>query len=237
MSPAPALLLDVEGTTTPISFVSDVLFPFARARLRGFLEAHGAEPDVAAQLEALARDRLREPAGDAAPPWDAADRLGSACAYLEWQMQRDRKTTPLKTLQGRIWEDGFRSGALVAPVYADVPEAFRRWRAAARPIAIFSSGSVLAQRLLFAHTDSGDLSGFLSAHFDTTSGPKREADSYDRIARAMRRAPAEVLFVSDVAAELDAARRAGLATALCVRPGQAEPAPGPHPVIRSFAGI
>lgn len=236
MTGARALLLDVEGTTTPISFVSDVLFPFARTRLRDFLATHAHDPEVAAQLEALAREHAGEPRADPPPAWDPADPLASAAGYLAWQMQRDRKAAPLKTLQGRIWEEGFRNGALVAPVYPDVPEAFRRWRSAGRAIAIFSSGSVLAQRLLFAHTSAGDLGFLLDAHFDTTTGPKREADSYRRIAAALRRAPVELLFVSDVAAELDAAREAGLATLLCVRPG-AEPRPGPHAVIRSFAEI
>lgn len=237
MSAGPALLLDVEGTTTPVTFVTDVLFPFARLRLRAFVEAHALEGEVQKQLEALEQDHARESTGDAPPPWSAEDRIASAGAYLEWLMDRDRKATPLKALQGMIWEEGYEGGALAAPVYDDVPPAFARWRATGRQIAVFSSGSVLAQKLLFGHTNAGDLTGFLSAYFDTTTGPKREAESYVRIASSLGRPPRQILFVSDVAAELDAARAAGMQTALCVRPGAPGSRDGPHKLIRSFAEL
>ena len=236
MSGRPQLLLDIEGTTTPVTFVTDVLFPYARQRLRSFLDTHASEPQVAAELEALRQEHARE-STEKPPPWAAKNPIASACAYLEWLMDRDRKTTPLKTLQGAIWEDGYRSGALRSVVYDDVRPAFERWRAASRAIAIFSSGSVLAQKLLFAHTNAGDLTPFLSAYFDTTTGPKKEAASYARIATAMQRRTQELLFVSDVAAELDAAQAAGLATALCVRPGAAAPTSRAHRKIESFAEL
>jgi enolase-phosphatase E1 len=234
---APQLfLLDIEGTTTPVTFVTDVLFPFARQRLRRFLEAHRAEREMEAQLQALEREHAAESA-EQPPAWDAGDRIGSACAYLEWLMDRDRKATPLKTLQGMIWKDGYESGALQALVYDDVKPAFERWRAAGRPMAIFSSGSVLAQKLLFAHTNAGDLTPFLSAYFDTTTGPKQEPASYARIAAALQHPPQRVLFVSDVAAELDAARSAGMSTALCLRPGAPRPAHGAHATIQDFGQL
>lgn len=235
MSATQALLLDIEGTLTPVTFVTETLFPFARARLRSFFEAHVAEPDVLDELEALEQDHRREPSADAPPPWQARDRIASACVYLEWLMDRDRKARPLKALQGMIWEDGYKSGALTAPVYDDVPPAFARWRAKNREIAIFSSGSVLAQKLLFAHTSAGDLTRFISAYFDTTTGPKNEPESYRKIAATVGRSPQHVLFVSDVAAELDAALVAGMRTALCVRPGASEPSRGEHGLVRSFA--
>lgn len=234
MSAPGALLLDVEGTTTPVAFVTGTLFPFARQRLRGFLEERAAEAAVAAELRALAAERAREPASAGAPGWDERAPLASAAAYLEWLSDRDRKATPLKALQGMIWEQGFRDGTLVAPVYADVPAALARWRSLGRAVAIFSSGSVQAQRLLFAHTSAGDLSSLLDGYFDTSTGPKREAESYRRIAAALRRAPGALLFVSDVTEELDAAREAGLATALCVRPGAALPQDAAHLLVRSF---
>jgi len=237
LSAGPDLLLDIEGTTTPVTFVSDVLFPFARKRLREFLAAHAQEPRVEAQLRALERERALEDATDAPPRWNEGDRIASACAYLEWLMDRDRKTTPLKALQGMIWEHGYRAGDLVAPVYDDVPPAFARWRAAKREIAIFSSGSVLAQKLLFAHTNAGDLTSFLSAHFDTATGPKKEPESYRKIAAAMGKPPEQVLFVSDIAGELDAARSAGMQTFVCVRPEATAFLVGLHPVIRSFAEL
>jgi enolase-phosphatase E1 len=148
-------------------------------------------------------------------------------------MDEDRKVTALKALQGRIWEEGFLGGQLEGVVYEDVPRAFARWHRAGRTIAIFSSGSVLAQKLLFGHSNAGDLTPFLAAYFDTTTGPKGEAPSYARIAAALRHEPRFVLFVSDVAAELDAARAAGLETALCLRQGAGPVAPA-HRTIRSF---
>ena len=149
-------------------------------------------------------------------------------------MDRDRKSTGLKSLQGKIWEAGYRAGELRGQVYADVLPAFTRWKAEGRDIAIFSSGSVQAQQCLFAHSTAGDLTPFIRAYFDTTTGAKTAADSYGRIAAVLERSPAEVLFLSDVGAELDAARQAGLATALCVRSPEAVPPGSEHPVIRSF---
>jgi enolase-phosphatase E1 len=148
-------------------------------------------------------------------------------------MDRDRKSTALKALQGRIWKGGYRSGALKSHVYPDVRTALERCRAQRRSVAIFSSGSVLAQRLLFEHTVEGDLTPLIHAYFDTTTGPKQAAHSYRRIAEALRVAPGAVLFVSDVPAELDAAQAAGMGTGLCVRADGAPPT-SDHPVLRTF---
>ncbi len=215
----PALLLDVEGTTTPLEFVHDVLFPFARTHLAAFLEAHAQDEGLRADLAALRAEHAREATDAGAPPWDEAT-LAAALRYVYWLMDRDRKSTGLKALQGRIWEQGYRAGALRGAVYDDVRPALERWHAHGRDVAIFSSGSVLAQRLLFGHSSAGDLLPLLRAHFDTGTGAKVEPASYARIAAALGHAPADVLFVSDVERELDAARAAGLATALCVRPGR-----------------
>ena len=149
-------------------------------------------------------------------------------------MDRDRKSTGLKSLQGKIWEEGYRTNDLRGEVYPDVPPALERWRRQGVDVAIFSSGSVQAQRSLFRNTTAGDLTRFIRAYFDTTIGPKREPGSYARIAAALERAPSEVLFLSDIGEELDAARTAGMQTALCVRtPGSTSPARG-HPVIQAF---
>jgi enolase-phosphatase E1 len=225
-------LLDIEGTTTPVSFVQDVLFPYARERISAFVQAYAGEPEVSAAIQALRREHSAESGDDVPPPWRDADPGAYAC----WLIDRDRKSTPLKMLQGRIWEDAYKAGLLMAPIYDDVPKALARWTKNGREVAIFSSGSVLAQRLLFANTTAGDLTRFLSGYFDTTTGPKRDRASYERIAAARGKAPAEVLFVSDVPAELDAAREAGMRTSLCVRPEAAEPKPGAafHPVVRSL---
>jgi enolase-phosphatase E1 len=230
------VLLDVEGTTTPIAFVHDVLFPYARARLREFLEARRDEA-TRADVALLEAERRSESAADA-PAWDGtteAARAASALRYALWLMNRDRKSTALKSLQGRIWQEGYRSGTLSGDVYPDVPPALRRLRGRGARAAIYSSGSVLAQKLLFATTRHGDLTPLLAAHFDTTTGPKREAGSYRRIAEALTLAPGDVLFVSDAAGELDAARAAGFRTALCVRSG--EPPAAGHDVVRSLDAI
>jgi enolase-phosphatase E1 len=222
------VLLDIEGTTTAVSFVYDVLFPFARPRLREFLGGTAG----AADRRALADEHAREREG--APPWPdhAPKNVEAAAAYAAWLMDRDRKSTALKALQGRIWASGYASGALRSHLYPDVRPALERWRAEGRRIAIFSSGSVQAQRLLFAHTAHGDLTPLIDGFFDTTTGPKRDAESYGRIASALSVSAAAVLFVSDVREELDAARAAGMRTALCVREG-ALSADG-HPAVRTF---
>jgi enolase-phosphatase E1 len=238
-APEGAVLLDVEGTTTSVSFVYDVLFPFARARLDAFLSSRGASDPLVREDVARLADERRAEAEPGAPEWrDATPEAVavSAAAYAAWLMDRDRKSTGLKSLQGRIWEEGYRTGEIAGHVYPDVRPALERWRAEGRAVAIFSSGSVLAQRLLFAHTPEGDLTPWIAAHFDTTTGPKREAESYRRIAGTLGVAPASVLFVSDVAAELDAARAAGLHTALCVRSGEPPPA-ADHPVVRTLDGL
>lgn len=223
------VLLDIEGTTTPVDFVTGTLFPFARRRLRGFLDAHAGDPDLAADLALLHTDHAEERSRGEAPP--PAEDLA---AFVGWLMDRDRKTTGLKALQGRIWEQGYRSGDLRSIVFPDVPPSLARWRRDGRRIAIYSSGSIHAQKLLFAHTGSGDLTPQIDAYFDTTSGPKKESSSYRRIARAMGLAPASMLFVSDVPAELDAALGAGFRTHLSLRPGNAPCEPGPHRAIRTF---
>lgn len=214
-----ALLLDIEGTTTAIDFVYGTLFPFARDRMGSFLER---EPADAALLQ---QEHAADTAQGASPP-------PGGVAYVHWLMDRDRKSTGLKSLQGKVWEEGYRSGELRGQVYDDVPRAFARWKRQGRRIAIFSSGSVLAQKLLFAHSTAGDLAPFIEAYFDTTTGPKREAESYRRIAAALGLEADRVLFVSDVAEELEAAAQAGMATALGVRSGEAPAAR--HPVIRTF---
>jgi enolase-phosphatase E1 len=229
-----AILLDIEGTTTPIDFVTRVLFPYARERVKDFLLRRASEVrDDLARL--FSEHEADERGGQPPPPWRAgspAETIDSATAYVHWLMDRDRKSTALKALQGRIWEEGYQAGYLRGQVYPDVPRAFARWRAQGRDLAIFSSGSVLAQKLLFSRSEAGDLTPFLRAYFDTTTGAKGDPESYGKIAARLGQAPAAVLFLSDITAELDAARHAGMSTALCVRAGEASAAD--HPVVRSF---
>jgi enolase-phosphatase E1 len=211
------ILLDIEGTTTPIDFVYQVLFPYARTHLQAYLAAHWDEAQTErAQLQTEhandTQQGLHPPALDSAQP-------DSVIAYLHWLMEQDRKSTPLKSLQGKVWEAGYQSGALKSQLFADVPCAFTAWQAEGKRIAIFSSGSVLAQKLLFTYTEHGDLSGFISGWFDTNIGAKREAESYRRIAKELVCEPRAVAFLSDVTAELEAAQEAGMQTFLSLRAG------------------
>jgi enolase-phosphatase E1 len=226
------VLLDVEGTTTPVDFVFRVLFPDARARLTSFLEAHAADPRVAEDVASLRDAHARDAADGLKPPaWDGS--AAAAAAYARWLMDQDRKLTALKSLQGRIWAEGYAEGRLRGQVYDDVPPALSRWTGAGRRVAIFSSGSVLAQKLLFGHSDHGDLTPFLSGYFDTATGAKGEAESYRRIASALGEPDGAGLFVSDAVAEVDAARRAGFATALAVRTPPGPPGHG-HREVATF---
>lgn len=236
-----AILLDIEGTTTPIDFVFKTLFPYAAENAGEFLQRHRAEGEMKVLVEELRSQQAADAAKDSsAGTWiDSSPEqiAASAASYVRWLIARDSKITPLKALQGKIWEEGYRRGELRGEVYADVPPAFRRWHAKGMRIAIFSSGSVLAQQLLFRHSTAGDLSGFLESHFDTTTGPKREAESYRKIAAALHLAPEKILFLSDVVAELDGARAAGMATTQTLRPGVAADASSTHPSAKDFDGL
>lgn len=194
-TPPKVILLDIEGTTTSIAYVADVLFPYARARIPAWVPIHREElaPVIAAM-----------------PPGDPVATL------LAW-MDIDAKETALKHIQGRIWREGYEAGELKAHVYPDTPEALKRWTAAGIRVCIYSSGSIEAQKLIFGHSEAGDLTSYLSGYFDTTTGPKRDPESYAKIAAALDLDPAEILFVSDVAAETDAATSAGLRALLIDR--------------------
>jgi enolase-phosphatase E1 len=233
-----AILLDIEGTTTPIEFVYEILFPFARQHVREFIRQHYESASVRAAIDALREEHHADAEkGHKPPAWreDSIDsEVESATLYVHWLMDQDRKSKALKSLQGKVWEGGYLTGRLRGQVYTDVPVAFARWREQQRAIHIFSSGSVLAQKLLFAHTTDGDLTSYISDYFDTNTGPKTDAASYQSICEKIGWPAAEVLFVSDVTAELDAARDAGLQTILCVRPGRPEPETPAHQIIRTF---
>lgn len=215
-------MLDIEGTTTPIAFVYQVLFPFARHHLHEYLLENRSTAECQDALRVLRIEWAADVArGEQPPQWndeDTESALASVRAYVEWLMDRDRKSRGLKLLQGLIWERGYRSGALESDLFPDVAAAVAEWRACGLQVAIYSSGSVLAQRLLFAHTTEGDLTPLFSGFFDTTVGPKTAPDSYRQIAVMLGQPADHLLFVSDSAKELDAARAAGWRVVLCVRP-------------------
>jgi 2,3-diketo-5-methylthio-1-phosphopentane phosphatase len=217
------VLLDIEGTTTPIAFVYEVLFPYARRHLKQFLEQGPASTEIHEAVSALAAEHAHESTIiDPPPDWRAAgadDLRASAGRYALWLMDRDRKSPGLKLLQGYIWEGGYRSGELRGQVFDDVPAAIRKWHAEQLQVAIYSSGSALAQRRLFESLPGGDLTALISGFFDTAVGPKIAASSYVSICRALGRQPREVAFISDVTKELAAARSAGLQVLLSIRPG------------------
>lgn len=199
------ILTDIEGTTGSISFVREVLFPYARRELPRFVRVHGSEPEVRRWLDQVAAEH------------------GAMCddavivEVLQGWIDEDRKHTALKALQGMVWSEGYRRADFTAHVYPDAVEGLRRWHAAGYPLAVYSSGSVPAQKMFFGHSDAGDLLPLFEAFFDTGVGGKREAASYARIASELGREPASILFLSDVVAELDAARDAGLRTVLVDR--------------------
>jgi enolase-phosphatase E1 len=224
---ARAIVTDVEGTTSAISFVRDVLFPYSDARLDAYVGAHRDDPLVA--------NALREAAVGAGEPGAGDARV---LAVLHEWIAEDRKATPLKTLQGLIWNEGYARGELTGHVYPDVPPVLRAWQAAGIELYVYSSGSIVAQKVLFAHTFAGDLTPLFAGHFDTTIGVKREAASYAAIAAETGFHPTEMLFLSDVEDELDAARAAGLSTARLLRPDDTPAgATSAHPAYVDFAAL
>ncbi len=211
------ILTDIEGTTTAIAFVHRSLFPYAAGALPAFLAQHAARPDVAAIL--------RDVPGE--------DKL----ATLRGWMAEDAKVTPLKALQGLIWRQGYEQGALRGHLWPDVAPALREWQAGGLHLAVYSSGSEEAQRALFRHSEAGDLEPLFEGFFDTRIGAKREAASYLRIAGDWHVLPGAILFLSDVAEELDAAREVGLSTCQIVRAEDGTVGAGRHPEARDFQAV
>jgi enolase-phosphatase E1 len=218
-----AVLLDIEGTTTPIAFVHEVLFSYARLRVRDYLTTYADSSEVQADLAKLMAEHKSDVEQGLDPPplvtTPGETAVNSEAGYIVWLIDRDRKSPGLKSLQGKIWKDGYLQGELKSQVFADVPPALSRWRERGITVNIFSSGSVLAQQLLFAHTELGDLTSFINAYFDTGVGAKSDADTYRRIANNLQLPAESILFISDVVTELDAAHEAGMEAILSVRPG------------------
>jgi enolase-phosphatase E1 len=236
-----AILLDIEGTTTPIDFVTKTLFPYARRKLEAFLRENAAHAEIRALLQELRAHReLDERNGLKPPSWEddsEEERLRSSVAYGRWLIERDSKCTPLKALQGKIWQRGYASGELKGEVYPDVPMAFERWKRQGKLICIYSSGSVLAQQSLFGSVAAGDLTPYIAAFFDTRVGAKTDAESYRKIATSISFEPREFLFLSDAANEIEAAREAGMPARLCQRDAPSSTAEGTAQVIHDFSTV
>lgn len=221
-----AIVTDIEGTTSSISFVKDVLFPYARKRLPAYIETHGDKSEVQHWLHEAAKE-----AGIV-----EASRQEILEMLLRW-IDEDRKSTALKALQGMIWQEGFEAGEYRAHMYPEVAARLHAWRGEGLHLYIYSSGSVQAQKLFFGYSEAGDLTPLLAGYFDTETGPKRERVSYERIVEAIGERPEHVLFLSDVVEELDAARAAGLHTGWLLRPPLEVPAQPRHPAYASFDAI
>lgn len=219
-----AIVTDIEGTTTSIDFVHQTLFPYAKSLLRKFLRDHAGDDAVQSELAEIERIEGRDLSLD-----EAAD-------VLERWIAEDRKITPLKSLQGMIWRVGYQRGELKGHVYPDTPTALRAWHAQGLHLYVYSSGSVDAQKLIFGHTDYGDLTPLFSDYFDTRVGGKREVASYRAIVAGIRLPPAQVLFLSDIGEELDAAREAGMKTCQLVRDDKTKIAAA-HPQVKTLLDV
>ena len=230
------ILLDIEGTTTPIDFVHKTLFPFARDQMREFVHFNILE--IQDEIASLRVEHAEDYAnGSYLEIFDERDD-DSVSAYLQFLIDVDRKSTPLKSIQGKIWQKGYESGELVSEIFDDVPKALKRWKEQGKTIAIYSSGSILAQKLIFKYSNHGDLTPFIDKYFDTNVGHKRETESYTKIAAELGKAAGDTVFVSDIAEELAAARVAGIHTVLSVRKGSADiSGETRHPSINTFADL
>jgi enolase-phosphatase E1 len=231
-----AILLDIEGTTTPIDFVHERLFPFAKDKIGEYLEINfeNLKREIAEIKAEYQTDFTNQIYGRKFDEKSAE----SVAEYLKFLIEVDRKSTPLKSLQGKIWQAGYESGELKSVMFEDIPRAFERWYQQGTTIAIYSSGSVLAQKLIFKYSNFGDLTKYISAYFDTNIGHKRDRQSYEKIAEKMQNRKREILFISDVLEELNAAHLAGFDAILSVREGNA-PISKKHSfqVVQSFDGL
>ncbi len=240
-TPVRAILLDIEGTTTPVDFVSTTLFPYASGKLETFLHENYRNSEIRALLEDFRAQQQRDERGGLKPPpWhdgSEQEQVRSSAAYGQWLIARDSKCTPLKTLQGKIWQQGYASGELRGEVYPDVPPAFERWKRQGKTVFIYSSGSVLAQMLLFGSVRAGNLTPYIASFFDTYVGAKTEAESYRRIAASAGYEATQFLFLSDAGKEIEAARAAGMQALLCRREDPSGAEEGAVHAVYSFNDI
>jgi enolase-phosphatase E1 len=236
IAPGSHIVLDIEGTVAPIAFVHDVLFPYARRALEDFLLQHSTSESVQECMEQVARDAGAPSLSEWCPhPWHSGEAVRWVLPILHQWMDANSKKTGLKALQGLIWAHGYKDSTLRAPLFPDVQPALAAWSRHGLAISIYSSGSIAAQKLFFSHTTQGDVTPLFTSYFDTTSGHKQDVESYRTIRLSLPSWQGTPLFFSDVPAELDAAREAGWATALVIRPGNVPVTNPTHPVIHSFA--
>ena len=229
------VLLDIEGTTSAIDFVHTTMFDYARNNLEDFLVSSFETKETIEILEVFAQDEKQPSlAAFLVGASSKAEKIDRIVNLASQRMKEDSKATGLKALQGMVWRKGFNNGELKGHIYNDVPDAFNRWKKSGITIAIYSSGSILAQKIYFANTIFGNLGTLISNHFDTTSGPKRISSSYENITNILNAKAGDILFLSDVTEELDAAKAAGMATGLLIRPGNKPAGNNDHPAYDDF---
>ena len=233
------IILDIEGTTTSIEFVHSTLFDYARDHLTEYLARESIDPELRKCIGNLEKQRSEDLQAGLYSP-DALGRTttddnAGLVAYVEWLIRRDSKLLPLKTLQGLIWKDGFSKGVLRGQVYNDVPDALKRWHEQGKTICIYSSGSVLAQKLIFGSSQFGALTQYISGFYDSSVGVKTKSESYRNIAILNQQVPESCTFFSDSVKELNAAIESGMNTCLVCRTNPSEVAAEGHPAIESFS--
>lgn len=238
---AKMILLDIEGTTTPIDFVHKTLFNYSKEHMDEFIRNNSDAQEVAESIKQLKEQYVKDAKNRIElPSWSDVHGPGylkSASTYSKWLVDRDSKLSSLKHIQGLIWERGFSSGGLKGKVYSDVPEALERWRRFGKDISIYSSGSELSQKLIFGTTPQGDLTRYISSFFDTRIGSKRDPNSYRRIAASKSLPPSSIIFFSDVPEELEAADKAGVMTVLVDRDRKLVPGQEKYMIVTSFENL
>ena len=236
------LLLDIEGTTCPVSFVSDVLFPFAKQKLSSYIKDHWNEHThnrtiQEATEEWSADDSIESMQLKNQVAERQTDEVEGLIQYLKHLIAIDKKSTALKDLQGKIWEHGYRDGNLQSQLFPEAAECLHQWNKEGLTLSVYSSGSIQAQKLLYRHSPAGDLEGLFSHWFDTRTGPKKSVESYKAIAQKLNCSPNNIWFVSDNGAECDAARAAGMHTLFSLRDGNPDRDPRGHKVIESLRDV
>ena len=236
------LLLDIEGTTCPVSFVSDVLFPFAKQELSHYIKQHWHKTPHNKPIQAAKKEWLDDQSPESIQSKQQAtkgetEEIDALIQYLKHLISIDKKSTALKDLQGRIWEHGYNNGDLKSQLYPETAECLREWREQGTTLSVYSSGSIQAQKLLYRHSPAGDLEKLFSHWFDTHTGPKKSTGSYTTIAKQLHSAPNKIWFVSDNGAECDSARLAGMHTLFSLREGNPDRDPRDHTVVQSLREV
>ena len=236
------LLLDIEGTTCPVSFVSDVLFPFAKQELSHYIKQHWDESPHKKPIQAAKKEWLNDRSTESVQIKrqvikGESEEMDGLIQYLKHLISIDKKSTALKDLQGKIWEHGYKNGELKSQLFPETSECLREWREQGLTLSVYSSGSIQAQKLLYRHSPAGDLEKFFSHWFDTHTGPKKSTESYTTIAEQLHSSPNKIWFVSDNGAECDSARSAGMHTLFSLRDGNPDRDPRDHTVVQSLRDV